>query len=317
MILTLTPNPSVDRTIEIAPLRHGEVQRATGSRVDPGGKGINVSRALHANGSATVAVFPTGGAHGHMMRDLLTGTGVPVRTVPITGSIRANVALVEPDGTTTKINEQGPTLSERERAELFETITDSLDEADVTWVVGCGSLPGGMSESTYADLVRLVHQRGVRVAIDSSGEPMTAALAAGPDLIKPNREELAEAVGRPLRTLGEVVDTARELIATGIATILVSLGKDGAVLVTDTDVVFASATINRPLSTVGAGDCTLAGYLHALAAGANPAQALRTAVAFGAAAVTLPGSRVPSPEQVAAISVDLQESPDLSRILTD
>ncbi len=316
MILTLTPNPSVDRTIEIAPLRHGEVQRATGSRVDPGGKGINVSRALHANGSATVAIFPTGGAHGQMMADLLTGTGVPVRTVPITGSIRANVALVEPDGTTTKINEQGPTLSERERNELFEAVTASL-EGDVTWVVGCGSLPGGMPESTYADLVRLVHQRGARVAIDSSGAPMTAALAAGPDLIKPNREELAEAVGRPLHTLGEVVETARELIATGIATILVSLGKDGAVLVTATDVVFASATISRPLSTVGAGDCTLAGYLHALAAGANPAQALRTAVAFGAAAVTLPGSRVPSPEQVAAISVDVQESPDLTRILTD
>lgn len=316
MILTLTPNPSVDRTISIDHLERGEVQRATDSRVDPGGKGINVSRALLAHGVPTLAVLPIGGAHGQMMTDLLAVAQLPVRAVPIAGSIRANVALVEPGGTTTKVNEQGPQLSAAEATALMDAVEQAYG-AGVSWVVGCGSLPGGMSQHTYAELVRRVHARGGRVAIDSSGTPMALALAAGPDLIKPNREELAEVVGRPLETLGQVVEAAREVIAAGIATVLVSLGKDGAVLVGADEAAHASARVDAPLSTVGAGDCTLAGYLSAQTRGADPAECLATAVAFGAAAVALPGSRVPGPDDVARITVAATPRLDPTTRLTD
>jgi len=119
MIVTLTPNPSVDRTVSITALQRGEVQRATASRIDPGGKGVNISRALTAHKARTVAVLPAGGPEGHLLAELLAEAGIDVNIVPIGGSIRANLALVEPDGTTTKINEQGPLLSGSELEALL------------------------------------------------------------------------------------------------------------------------------------------------------------------------------------------------------
>jgi len=144
---------------------------------------------------------------------------------------------------------------------------------------------------------------------------MATAIAASPTLIKPNHEELAEAVGRALPTLGDVRDAAKDLVAGGIDVVAVSLGADGALLVTEGDVVHARATISNPLSTVGAGDCMLAGLLHGLSSGQSHAEALATGVAWGAAAVTLPGSRVPTPADVALIHVDVTTTPDLSRRL--
>ena len=108
MIITLTPNPSIDRAMVIDALRRGEVHRATSSRIDPGGKGVNVSRALSAQGSPTVAVLPAGGPEGHLMEELLDAAGVARRSVPVAGSLRMNISVLEPDGTTTKLNEQGP-----------------------------------------------------------------------------------------------------------------------------------------------------------------------------------------------------------------
>ncbi|HEU5240438.1 MAG TPA: PfkB family carbohydrate kinase, partial [Ornithinibacter sp.] len=138
---------------------------------------------------------------------------------------------------------------------------------------------------------------------------------ARPHLIKPNHEELAELVGHPLPTLGDVHAAALDLVADGIEVVAVSLGRDGALLVTPDEVVHATATISNPLSTVGAGDCMLAGLLHGLSSGLGAADALMSGVAWGAAAVTLPGSRVPSPADLTGIPVDLHRSPDFSRVL--
>lgn len=315
MIVTLTPNPSVDRTIAVDGLERGAVQRATATREDPGGKGINVTRALVANGCPSLAVLPEGGSNGHVMAALLAEAATPHRAVPVREAIRANVALVEPDGTTTKINEPGPTLSPDEVEALLLAVTATLAD-EVSWVVVSGSLPPGMSDGIYADLVRMVRGAGARVAIDTSGTSLVAAVAAGPNLVKPNRVELGELVGRDLSTLGDVVEAARALPA-AIDTVLVSLGRDGAVLVTADAVVHAAATVDAPMSTVGAGDCTLAGFLAATERGEPAHVALSTAVAFGAAAVALPGSAVPTPDQVAAVSVTTDPDPDPSRTLTD
>lgn len=323
MIITVTPNPSVDRTIEVADLLRGKVHRATSTRMDPGGKGINVSRAVHAHGGDTLAVLPIGGAHGRMMTDLLSETGTPVRPVVVAGSIRANIAIVEPDGTTTKVNEPGPALDDAEVADFLGTVREAVRMSPNAWVVGCGSLPGGVSGDFYAALVRLGHENGCKVAIDTSGSPLTAAIPAGPDLIKPNRVELGELVGADLRTVGEVVDAARELIAGGVGELLVSLGRDGALLVTADAVTLAAASVERPLSTVGAGDCTLAGYLLALdhptlvTQPNGPAEALAQAVAFGSAAVALPGTKVPSGPEVSSVRVRLDLDPDRTIPLTD
>ncbi len=315
MIVTLTPNPSLDRTIAVPVLRRGKVMRATESREDPGGKGLNVSRALAQNGTATRAVLPIGGVYGGVMLDLLRAQDIDVVPVPIAGAIRANVAIVEPDGATTKVNEQGPCFSPAE-VEALRTATAGAS-IGAGWVVCCGSLPPGIDDDFYADVVQRCHEGGVKVAVDSSGEPMAQALAARPDLIKPNRVELAEAVGRDLPTVGAVVDAARSLVATGIGCVLVSLGRDGALLVDSERVVRAEARVENPLSTVGAGDAFLAGYLHAVASGLDAEAALRTAVAFGAAAVSRPGSQMPTPADVAAIAVVIDTDPDRAGTLDD
>ncbi len=315
MIVTLTPNPSVDRTVSITTLQRGEVQRATASRIDPGGKGVNISRALTAHKARTLAVLPAGGPEGHLLAELLGEAGIDVSAVPIEGSIRANIALVEPDGTTTKINEPGPHLSAAEIGALFACAEATL-VGQPSWLVGSGSLPPGVDEDLYAELVQRCHDAGVRVAIDTSGQALRHAVAAGPDLIKPNLEELEELVDRSLSTLGDVLTACTDLVTHRVATVVVSMGRHGALLVTSSVIAHAVAPVSTPLSTVGAGDALLAGYLYATGSGSTSVDALCTGVAWGAAAVTLPGSRMPTPADVAGIRVSLTTEPDLALPLT-
>lgn len=310
MIVTLTPNPSLDRTVEVTELVRGQVIRATGGRVDPGGKGVNVSRALAANGIATTAVLPSGGPEGLQLTRLLAPQGVAVTVVPIEGQVRTNISVVEPDGTTTKLNEPGPRLTE---VEVTALVAAALHVASADgWVVGCGSLPLGVDDDFYARLVEPVRARGARVAVDSSRAALRRAADAKPDLLKPNREELAEVIGRRLDTLGDVVAAAEELRSRGVGTVLASLGRDGAVLVDASGAVHGEAVVERPRSTVGAGDAMLAGYL-AHPSGGRAALAL--ALAWGAAAAGLPGSRMPAPADVAAITVTLHDRIDPRRPL--
>lgn len=294
MIVTVTANPSVDRTLAVAALERGAVLRATAHQLDPGGKGINVARALHRHGHDVRAVLPSGGPDGARLVDLLRTSGVTPVVVPIGGEVRANVTIVEPDGTTTKVNERGPTLSIAEVGALLDATAAAATGA--TWVVVSGSLPPGAPDDLVAELVARARASGSRTAVDTSGAPLAAAVLTGPDLVKPNTEELAEVTGRTLRTVGDALEAARELHTGGVATVLASLGSVGALLVDASGARHAHLHVARTRSSVGAGDATLAGYL--LAADDGPAAALASAVAFGAAAVALPGSRMPGPEDI-------------------
>lgn len=289
MIVTVTPNPSVDRTLEVDGIVRGEVVRSRGLRVDPGGKGINVARALVNNGIDAVAVLPAGGAEGRQLVELLRDRGIDSTVVPIAGAIRANISLVEPDGTVTKINESGPVLSSDELDALLDVTADAAVGAD--WVVTCGRLPAGAPDDLHASLAARARAAGARVAVDTSGRPLLAALAAEPDLIKPNRDELAEATGTTIDTVGAAVAAARRLQTLGARDVLVSLGVDGALLVARDVVHLATHPSVQPVSSVGAGDSALAGFLTA----SDPIGALRAAVAYGTAAVQLPGTALPTP----------------------
>ena len=308
MIVTVTPNPSVDRTVEIGELRRGEVIRALGGRVDPGGKGVNVSRALAAGDVATVAVIPTGGLEGDQLGALLAPFGVQVVRVPIAGVVRSNITVVEPDGTTTKLNESGPELSAAEVQALEQTVVEVAGRA--SWVVGAGSVPRGAGEDFYARLVRLLRDVDTQVCIDASGASLAAAVDASPDLVKPNAEELAELVGRPLPRLGDVLEAANEVRKRGVGTVLVSLGADGALLVGPDQPLHASGPPIRVRSTVGAGDATLAGFL---VGGGRGRSALVTALSYGRAAVGLPGSVMPRPADLDPTAVVVTEDLDLDR----
>jgi 1-phosphofructokinase len=293
MIVTFTANPSVDRTAEVAELVRGSVIRARQTRVDGGGKGVNVTRALAANGHASIAVLPSGGAEGAQLLALLDEERLVVRPVPIAGAIRANVTIVEPDGTTTKINEPGPVLTRDELAALTETLLLAARGAD--WAVLSGSLPPGAPEDLYATLTQRLHAQGVRVAVDTRGDALRTVLPAGPDVVKPNQRELAQASGIPVLSIDDALAAARLIRASGARTVLASLGSDGALLVDDTGAYHGIASPVVPRSTVGAGDSTLAGFLAAGGAGVD---ALAEAVAWGTAAVSLPGSRMPGPSDL-------------------
>jgi 1-phosphofructokinase len=286
MIVTVTPNPSIDRTITLAgPLTRGAVHRVESVSTEPGGKGVNVARALTMAGLDTVALFPENVA------------------------VRTNIAVTEPDGTTTKLNERGAALDTAAVEGLTQAVLDAAASAD--WVVLSGSLPPGVPRTWYADMVAMLVTLGCRIAVDTSDEPLAALAAAferaAPDLIKPNSDELASMTGASAAELEyavaqgnpePMVAAARQLVDRGARSVLATLGAAGAVLVDQTGSWLATPPPITPISTVGAGDASLAGYLRAETAGAAAPERLRMAVAYGSAAASLPGSALPTPEQV-------------------
>ena len=310
-VVTLTANPSLDRTLSLpGPLVRGGVARLAPSSTEPGGKGVNVARAVAAAGGDVVTVLPA--ADDDPIVRALHGLDLPMATVPIATPVRTNYTLAEPDGTTTKLNEPGAALDEEARGAL--TIAMHQHAEGARWVVLSGSLPPGTPLDWYADLVRSLRDTGAKIAVDTSEAPLLALLAAGPDaapdLLKPNSEELAQLSGVPEAHLTANRATALAAVDTlharGVAEVLLTLGADGALLSTADGGVWSARPPQIAVrSTVGAGDCSLAGHVLADLAGAGPAERLRSAVAYGAASASLPGSAVPTPEQVAALDVEV------------
>ncbi|PIE26740.1 MAG: 1-phosphofructokinase [Micrococcales bacterium] len=300
MILTLTANPSIDRTVTLdQPLTRGAVQRVTSVTNQAAGKGVNVVRVVAAAGHPSLAVVPAGKNDPFTTR--LRAQGVDHVAVSTPGDVRVNLAVIEPDGTTTKINEPGARLSVQVLDELTRVLVEHAGRA--RWVVLAGSLPPGVAEDWYAQLVPMLRTAGTRVAVDTSGAPLLACCtgAQRPHLIKPNGEELAELAGAgtdPETDLDAAVAACRTLVRNGIEAVLATLGAGGAVLVTAAGAWYAAAPHVSVKSTVGAGDSTLSGYLIGHTAGAGPAACLRRAVAYGTAAVQLPGSSLPTPREV-------------------
>jgi 1-phosphofructokinase len=227
---------------------------------------------------------------------MLERAGLEYQAVPIDGEVRVNISIVQPDGVVTKINERGPALSDAEGDALLAAARTRARAGG--WVAGCGSLPGGLADGFYARLVEAGHRAGTRVVIDTSGAPLVEALAAGPDLVKPNADELADAVGGAVTTIGDVVDAAQELRARGAKAVLASLGGDGAVLVTAAGVVHGTAPVEKVVSTVGAGDALLAGYLSAA-----DDNGLEVALAWGAAAVQHHGTLFTTAQHPAHVAI--------------
>ncbi|GAC58315.1 putative 1-phosphofructokinase [Gordonia hirsuta DSM 44140 = NBRC 16056] len=313
MIVTVTANPSVDRTVELpGPLTRGEVLRARSVRSQPGGKGINVARAIAEAGLPTLALLPA--APGDRLLKQLDSAGLPYRSVVIDDDVRVNLTLAEPDGTTTKINEAGAELSPTALAHLTDLIVDC--SAGASWVVLSGSLPPGVPADWYVGVTVRLHAAGLKVAVDTSGSPLLAIPGVRPDLLKPNAFELAELTGGDGAMLEAAADagdlapaaTAAASLAerTG-GTVLTTLGGAGALLTVGADTWFATPPPVRVRSTVGAGDASLAGYLIAQQRGSAPAKCLRTAVAYGSAAAALPGTTPPTPKQLDLAGVAVRQ----------
>ena len=312
MIITLTPNPSLDRSIEIDELIRGAVIRARRNWAEPAGKGLNVSRGLRSHGFATRSVFPRGGGVGDQMVQMLEAEEADFIAVPIHDPVRANISVIEPDGTVTKLNEVGPNLNAAEAQALIDAAISACGAGD--WVVGCGSLPPGVTDDFYAGMAIQAAEAGARAAVDTSGPALQACLAGLPALIKPNHHELAELVSAPIRTLGDAAEAAQTICAQGVSALVVSLGVDGALLVDEDGVVHGEAHPAQVRSTVGAGDAVMAGFL---AGGGSGPEALANALAWATAACRVPGSLMAVVNDEDRAAVQIHDRVDLTRVLAE
>jgi 1-phosphofructokinase len=312
VIVTLTANPSTDRTVRLAgPLQRGAVQRAESVFAQAGGKGVNISRAAVTAGVPTIAVLPAPSVDPFVLE--LTAAGIPCDPVPAAGPPRVNLTISEPDGTTTKLNSPGPTAT----PEMLEALAVRLRHhaAHADWVVLAGSLPPGAPAGWYADLVTALVDSPARVAVDTSDAALSALVAAlptaHPHLMKPNGHELASFTGADADELEAdpriAAAAARGLVDAGVESVLATLGPLGAVLVTRAGAWHASPPPTDVVSTVGAGDSSLFGYLLGDLRKQDPVSRLALAVAYGSAAAGLPGTTIPIPSQVRPELVRVRE----------
>lgn len=312
MIVTLTPNPSIDQTISISELTPGRVHRASAITQVAGGKGVNVSIAMKKAGVPTIAILPAD-PEDEFLR-LMAATKVATFATAATGPVRINVAVTEADGCTTKLNGPGPAHDAATAKELMEALKNHSRNA--SWFVLAGSLPRGLDEGFYPLAIKAIRSANpdALVAVDTSDQPLesvAAAIAAGqaPDLIKPNGEELGQILGKDGLALEEraeagdiapVVAAAQELVAQGLRYALITLGGAGAVLASEEGCWHARAPRITVASTVGAGDSALSGFLIAHSGGKPLAECLKLAVAYGSIAASLPGTTIPGPDDIPA-----------------
>lgn len=291
MIYTVTLNPAMDKTVEIPSLTVDSVNRITAMRTDPGGKGINVSKVIHKLGGTSTAVGILGGSTGQAIQQALRELGLQTAFQFVEGETRTNLKVIDPvNHTNTDINEPGVTLSEEILNGLLEELLKKLCAGDL--VVLSGSLPKGSPRDTYAVWGKACRQAGAKVILDADGELLREGLAASPYMVKPNHHELSGLLGRTLETPEELEAAARELMQKyAVKKVVVSMGGDGALYVTERETIYAEGLKVPVGSTVGAGDSVVASLAVAEEAGMRLEETVRLSMATGAANVMCSGTQ--------------------------
>jgi len=300
MIYTVTLNPAMDKTAVIERLTPDAVNRVASLRTDPGGKGINVSKVIARMGGRSAAFFLSGGRTGEAIDAALRAMGIETQTVPVPGETRVNLKIVDPVlHQNTDINEPGPRVSERAADELLARLLARIAPGDIA--VLAGSVPAGLPTDIYGRWTRALQKAGARVFLDADGELLASGVRAGPQLVKPNDEELSRLAGRPLTTVEALAGAARELLALGVSRVVVSMGARGALFV-DADAACYAPGLRVPVgSTVGAGDSVVAALALALEGGLSREETIRLAMATGAANVMCSGTQAADREAVEAL----------------
>ncbi|MFD7130654.1 1-phosphofructokinase family hexose kinase [Streptomyces sp. NPDC059894] len=282
MITTVTLNTAVDVTYVVDRIRHGASHRLASVRRRAGGKGINVARVLTALGHPTTVTGLVGGAAGEAVRRDLSASGLPDALVPIAGETRHTVTVVEEEADDASVFlEAGPPVTAREWAEFKAVYGRLLGRSRA--VVLSGSLPPGLPDDSYAELVVLARQQNVPAVVDTTGTALLAALAARPAVVKPNRGELCDTLGTE-----DVRAGARSLCRAGAEAVVVSLGADGMLALTPDGELTARPPRRMTGNPTGAGDAAVAALSAGLARGTPWQDRLREAVALSAAAVSAP-----------------------------
>lgn len=290
-IPTLTLNPAIDEACEAEEVRPIHKVRTSNERYDPGGGGVNVSRVLRELGGDTLAVYLGGGVTGPVFDMLLEARGVPRRRIDIAGHTRISYTVFETSsGREFRFVPEGPLVSADECARTLE----QLRSIECDWLVASGSLPRGASDDFYIRVEEITRARGARFVLDTSGNALKEAVAAGGlHLIKPSLGEFEALVGRKLADHAAQEQAAAEIVASGkVALLAVTLGREGALLV-DADGSFRMPALPvEAKSAVGAGDSFVAAMTLALARGRPVREAFVQGVAAGTAAVLTPGTEL-------------------------
>lgn len=300
MIVTVTLNPVLDRTLTVSEIVMNEMVRALETREDWGGKGFNVSRALRALGVPSLALGFAGGATGEKLAAGLHELGIATDLIPIAGETRTNIVITNRAGTEyVKVNEPGPTVRTAEAVAFLDRVAATAGHGDL-WAL-CGSLPPGLPVDFYAQLIGLLHERGARVLLDTSGEPLRLGLEARPYAIKPNLPEVEAWLGHPVCDDVALTEAVEALLRRGISLVALSLGVDGLALATADTRVRARPPQVTALNPVGAGDALVAGLLWALSEAKPLAEVAAWGVAAGTAAAMREGVSVGTRAEVEAV----------------
>ena len=306
-ILTLTLNPALDLTVRLARLEPGEVNRSETLLTHAAGKGVNVAQVLADLGHYVSVGGFLGAQNPEAFEALIASRGFGDAFIRVPGETRSNIKIAEQDGRVTDINAPGPLVSEKAQAQLLKLIAVIGPEFDA--VVVAGSLPRGVSPQWFQGLLETLKDLGLKVALDTSGQALRAGLKAAPWLIKPNTEELAEALDCPTQTVAQQARAAAHLHAQGVEHVVVSHGADGVNWFSPNAALHATPPKVSVASTVGAGDSLLAGMLHGLLSGEAPEQTLRRATAIAAMAVTQIGFGISDDAQLARLESGVHVRP--------
>ena len=307
MIYTITLNPAVDRELTVPSIEFDTVLRANSWQVDFGGKGFNVSRMLRSLGTSSTALAFAGGRSGEQLEAGLSSLGINTDFVWVDGDTRTNVSIVDTENNRyVKVNEPGPTISQASQNTLLTKVR-MLAKPDDWWVLA-GSLPPGVTPELYAELVEIVQNAGGNAILDTSGEALKVGCEKRPFLIKPNDIETHQLTGLPTDTPAKLATAAGALQEMGAQNVVISLGKKGALLVTDEGAVVANTPTITERNPIGAGDSMVGGLVWALSHRYPLPEALCWGIACGAATASQTGTTIGTKEQVETLINQIETS---------
>ncbi len=300
MIITVTMNPAIDKTVDLERMVQGGLNRIKNVIIDVGGKGINVSKTILELGGETIASGFIGGSGGIKIERVLREMGIRTDFVEIRNEVRTNLKVVEADGNVTEFNEPGPHVTGEELETLTQKLLSYANEEAL--FVLAGSIPSGIDRAVYKDMTLKLKEKGARVFVDADGDLFTHSLEAGPDIIKPNRHELEEYYHKDYHVdEAELISMGQALLRTGIGMVAISLGELGALFVTKDKVLRCPGLKVDAHSTVGAGDAMVAALSLGYNRGLSLEECAKLGIAASAGAVTTMGTKPPKLDMVNAL----------------
>jgi len=293
MIYTLTLNPAIDRELTVTEVKFDSVLSAVNSRVDFGGKGFNVSRLLRSMGTPSMALGFVGGRTGDRLRHGLQALDIGTDFVSIPSETRTNISIVtEEHDHYIKVNEKGPVVDESKQRELLDKIASIAAAGD--WWVLAGSLPPGVPDSFYAQIIEILNAHQAVSILDTTGESLRLGCEAKPFLVKPNAEETQKLTSLPVDTTEQIIVAAKKLLKMGTQNVVISMGKKGALLQTTDETWLIHSPKIQEKNPIGAGDSMVGGLVWALSQGYSLKDALGWGTASGAATASMSGTEVGS-----------------------